>query len=153
MSYTRRMDLSEGGTDSRVFWQLRRAFYAVEAEKERRLRPTGVTGPHYAVLMYVHLEEGISSAELARRLQVSPQNIAGLVAKLEDMGWVERRTHPRHRHVRELYLTEDGEAARRASDAVISGIEDEIARAVGDRGPEVRRALAALRQAFGDSDR
>ncbi|MFL1380814.1 MarR family winged helix-turn-helix transcriptional regulator, partial [Nocardiopsis protaetiae] len=106
------MDPNDGGTDSRVFWQLRRAFYAVDAEKERRLRGTGVSGPHYAVLMHVHLNAGISSAELARRLQVSPQNIAGLVSRLEDMGWLERRTHPRHRHVRELYLTEAGERAR-----------------------------------------
>lgn len=68
------------------------------------------------------------------------------------MGWVERRAHPRHRHVRKLYLTEKGEAARSASDAVIAEAEEEIVRSLGDHGPKLRSALASLREEFGDTD-
>lgn len=42
----------------------------------------GVDGPHYAVLMYIHLEEGVSSTELARRLQVSPRT-----SRTWSLGW------------------------------------------------------------------
>lgn len=112
----------------RVTWALRQADIAVQALKEQRLRPLGIAGAHYSLLMSVHAEPGLTGAELARRLGVTPQAVASLIARLEDQGQVERRPHPRHRNVQELYLTEAGRDALRPADAELAAIEDQITR-------------------------
>ncbi|MFG2004931.1 MarR family winged helix-turn-helix transcriptional regulator [Spirillospora sp. NPDC048911] len=115
----------------RVTWALRRAELAVQTLKEQRLRPLGLAASHYTLLISVHSEPGLTGAELARRLNVTPQAIASLVARLEGRGQVERREHPRHRHVQELHLTDAGRETLRAADKVIAGIEQQITAGVG----------------------
>jgi DNA-binding MarR family transcriptional regulator len=115
----------------RVSWALRRAEWAVQGLKEQRLRPLGMAAAHYALLISVHTDPGLTSAELARRLNVTPQAVASLVARLEDRGQLERRPHPRHRHVQELHLTHAGLDALRLSDAVVAEIEEQIAEKLG----------------------
>lgn len=124
----------------RLIWALRRAFLAVEAEKESRLRHTGVSPAHYAVLINVQVAEGLTAAELARRLHLTPQNVGGLVTKLVGAGWLERRLHPQHRHVWELYLTDAGAEALREAEAVVHDVELSILDTLADDEIEPFRA-------------
>lgn len=119
------------GLQERVAWALRQAEMSVQALKEQRLRPLGMVPAHYALLMTVHREPGLTGAELARRLSVTPQAVASLVARLEQRGQLERRTHPRHRHVQELHLTDAGREVLRAADTVITAIEEQILQGLG----------------------
>lgn len=125
----------------RVTWALRRAELAVQALKEQRLRPLGMAAPHYTLLISVHADPGLTGAELARRLNVTPQAVASLVARLESRGQLERREHPRHRHVQELHLTDAGRDSLRDADAVIVGIEKRIAEKLGLRKAAQLRTL------------
>ncbi|GAA4624432.1 MarR family transcriptional regulator [Actinoallomurus vinaceus] len=125
----------------RVTWALRRTESAVQALKEQRLRPLGMAAAHYSLLMRVHADPGLTGAELARRLNVTPQAVASLVARLEDRGQLERRPHPRHRHVQELHLTDAGQDALRVADAVVAEIEQQI---TDKLGPEDAARLTAL---------
>ncbi|MET8982786.1 MarR family transcriptional regulator [Streptomyces sp. NPDC004539] len=118
----------------RVVWALRRTEVAVQGLKEQRLRPLGMAVAHYQLLILVHSEPGLTGAEAARRLNVTPQAVASLVARLESRGQVERRAHPRHRHVQELHLTDTGRAALRAADAEITEIERRVTAALGADG-------------------
>lgn len=104
----------------------------MQAVKDQGLRPLGLAVPHYSLLMTVHREPGLAGAELARRLGVTPQAVASLVARLEQRDQLERRSHPRHGHVQELYLTDAGRALLRSADAVVSEIEQQIGRELGD---------------------
>lgn len=61
------------GALDRVTWALRRAELAVLTLKEQRLRPLGLAPAHYTLLMSVHVEPGLTGAELARRLNVTPR--------------------------------------------------------------------------------
>jgi DNA-binding MarR family transcriptional regulator len=124
-----------------VTWALRRAELAVQALKEQRLRPLGMAAAHYTLLISVHAEPGLTGAELARRLNVTPQAVASLVARLESRGQLERREHPRHQHVQELHLTDAGRETLRAGDAVITDIERQI---TDDLGPDETAQLRAL---------
>ena len=63
------------------------------------------------------------------------------MARLEGRGQLERREHPRHRHIQELHLTDAGREALRAADKVIADIERQI---TGDLGPEDSAQLRAL---------
>ena len=126
---------------ARVTWALRRAEWAVQARKEQRLRPLGVAAAQYTLLISVHSDPGLTGAELARRLHVTPQAVASQVARLEERGRLERRPHPRHRHVQELHLTDAGRDALGLADDVIVEIEQRIAERLG---PEKAAQLTSL---------
>ncbi|RSM63941.1 MarR family transcriptional regulator [Actinoplanes sp. ATCC 53533] len=119
------------GAMNRVIWALRQAEQTLQTLKEQRLRPLGMAPAHYSLLISIHTHPGITGAELARRLTVTPQSVASLVARLADKGQLERRSHPRHRHVQELHLTDAGRQALHASDAVIAAIEHRITTRLG----------------------
>jgi DNA-binding MarR family transcriptional regulator len=119
------------GAPNRLLWALRRAELAARALKEQRLRPLGMAPAHYSLLMLVHTEPGLTGAELARRLDVTPQAVASLVSRLEDKGQLERRSHPRHRHVQELHLTDAGRKVLKSADAVIASIERQVTERLG----------------------
>jgi DNA-binding MarR family transcriptional regulator len=116
---------------NRVLWALRRAELATRTLKEQRLRPLGMATAHYSLLMSVHTDPGLTGAELARRLDVTPQAVASLVTRLVDKGQLERRSHPRHRHIQELHLTDVGRQALKSADAVITSIEHRITERLG----------------------
>lgn len=124
-----------------VAWALRRAELAVQAFKDQRLRPIGLAAAHYSLLISIHAEPGRTGAEAARRLNVTPQAVASLVGKLEDRGLVERRPHPRHRHVHELHLTDAGRDALRDAEPAITAIEERISQTLG---PEDTARLTTL---------
>lgn len=123
---------------NRVVWALRRAFQAVESQKEQRLRATGLAGAHYSVMVNVGAYPGITGAELSRRLNVTAQNVAGLVVKLEQRGLLDRRIHPAHRNVLELHLTKAGRRALDQADAVVTALEADVVELLG---PDLSAAL------------
>ena len=125
----------------RVLWALRRAELGARGLKEQRLRPLGMVPAHYSLLMLVHTEPGLTGAELARRLDVTPQAVASLVTRLIDKGQLERRVHPRHRHIHELHLTDAGRGALKSADVVIAAIERQITERLG---PENAATFTAL---------
>jgi DNA-binding MarR family transcriptional regulator len=105
------------------------------------LRPLGLATAHYSLLMSVHSEPGLTGAELARRLDVTPQAVASLVTRLVDKGQLERQAHPRHRHVQELHLTDSGRQVLASADVVIDSIERQI---IERLGPADAARLTAL---------
>ena len=129
----------------RVIWALRRAELAVQNLKDGQLRPVGMAASHYALLMSVDSEPGLAGATLARRLNVTPQAVASLVARLVERGLIERRHHPRHPHVQELHLTSAGRDALQHADTVMADIEDEVVALLGaHQSEELRQMLETL---------
>ncbi|MBZ5736124.1 MarR family transcriptional regulator [Nocardioides sp. TRM66260-LWL] len=129
---------------SRVVWALRRAFVAVEHVKDQRLRTVGVTPAQYGLLMHVAGTAGLTASEIARRLGVSPQNVATMATRMEDVGWITREAHERHPHVRELHLTDAGRAHLEAADAEVSALEDVVRAHLGADAEALRGLLETL---------
>ena len=133
----------------RIIWALRRAELAVQSLKDRQLRPAGMAASHYALLVSVDSEPGLAGATLARRLNVTPQAVASLVAKLVERGLIERRHHPRHPHVQELHLTDAGRDALQYADTVMERIEQQVLDLLGvQQGEEFRLMLETLASAL-----
>jgi DNA-binding MarR family transcriptional regulator len=116
---------------ARVAWALRRADLTLQAAKEPPLRTVGVPGSHYAVLISLQTNPGVTGAELARLIGITPQAVALLVGKLTERGLIERRTHPRHRNVHELRLTEAGRNELTKAEYIVSDLERHIRESLG----------------------
>ncbi len=125
----------------RVTWALRRADLAMQAAKEPPLRAVGVPGSQYQVLINLATVPGITAAELARLLGITPQAVALLTAKLLEQGLIERRAHPRHRTVQELHLTEAGRTELDKAEHIISDLERHVRESLGAQRYKQLRAL------------
>ncbi|RKN04267.1 MarR family transcriptional regulator [Streptomyces radicis] len=121
---------------------MRRADLALQSTKEPPLRKLGVSGSLYAVLINLEVTPGLTGAELARTVGVTPQAIAPLVGKLVDRGWVERRPHPRHANVQELHLTANGRRELAGADRLMVHLDRHLQDSLGD--DDYRRLCALL---------
>jgi hypothetical protein len=72
---------------------------------------------------------------------VTPQAVASVATRLEGRSQLERRPHPRHRHVQELHLTDTGRDALRKADSVIAEIEQQITEKLGAKDSTQLQAL------------
>jgi DNA-binding MarR family transcriptional regulator len=78
------------------------------AELEDRLRPLGLTAAQYLALRLVDHSPGLSNAELARELFVTPQTMIRVVQALTDEELVFRTPNARHGRLLETRLTPKG---------------------------------------------
>ncbi|MER5209132.1 MarR family transcriptional regulator [Streptomyces sp. NPDC002838] len=129
------------GGDVRAIWALRRAELAVQALKGQRLRTLDMAPAHYSLLFCIHDEPGLTGAEAARRLNVTPQAVASLVTRLEGRGQLERRQHALHRHVQELHLTDAGREAFGSASRIVADIERRVVERLGSDGTAQLTAL------------
>src|SRR5258707_7752359 len=86
---------------------LRAAFFAFRQAVQEGL-PAGLSLPLAGVLLRLDEEDGLSAAELARREMVTAQTMNQLVARLLDLGLVERRRHHTHGRILTIHLTRKG---------------------------------------------
>ena len=73
----------------------------------------GVSTAQIGVLRQLANEPGLSGAELARRLLISPQGVQLALTALERRGLVERKQDPQHGRILQAYLTDEGRKRRR----------------------------------------
>lgn len=73
---------------------------------EQRRPVTALTRAQLHLTAYLARNEGITQARLADLLEVEPITVCRMVDRMEEAGWVERRTDPADRRVRRLYMTD-----------------------------------------------
>ena len=77
----------------------------VEKALNEHLRLFGLNNPQFDVLAHVGAAEGITQGELAGSLLVTKGNIAQLLDRMEERGWILRRREGR---TNRLFLTGEG---------------------------------------------
>jgi DNA-binding MarR family transcriptional regulator len=95
------MDGSLGTTISNVARLLRRSF-------DERARKMGVTRPQWQVLSVLLRHEGIKQGGLAELLEVEPITAARMIDRLQEAGFVERRSDPGDRRAWRIFITDKG---------------------------------------------
>lgn len=95
-------------TSGHIMWLLKRAFHSGHRAVNDAIHSFGVTPTQIGVLRRLAQEPGLSGAELARRLMVTPQASQLALTGLEERGLVERRPDPDHGRIVRAYLTKDG---------------------------------------------
>ena len=76
---------------------------------DAELRPFGITFRQFQVLAWLKCDGRLTQSELARRMFIEPPTLAGIMARMESMQWIQRVSCSRDR--RKKYL-EFGEAAQ-----------------------------------------
>ncbi len=95
-------------TPIRVWLRFVRLQQRVEVEMAGRLRAVGLSIAQFDLLSTLSEREGMSQNDVASRLYVTKGNVSGLVDRLVDAGFVERRVTPGDRRANALYLTATG---------------------------------------------
>lgn len=134
--------------NERLLGHLKRAEQATQAAKTVLLKPFGLTPAGQNVLAVVNESPGITGAELARRVLVTPQTITSNVNRLQHQGLIQRSTHPVHRTLIELSLTDEGRRVFQAADAAVDSYDKRL-RAALDRSElaTLQELLARVRVA------
>ena len=109
------MELTEN-----LLWLLKQAFYFSLTTVNDAISSHGVSTAQIGVLRQLANEPGLSGAELARRLLISPQGVQLALTALARRGLVERKQDPQHARILQAYLTDEGRAVAETvvSDAI-----------------------------------
>ena len=97
------MDLTDN-----VLWLLKQAFYYSLTTINDAMKHRGVSTAQIGVLRQLASEPGLSGADLARRLLISPQGVQLALTALERRGILERQQDPQHARILRAYLTDEG---------------------------------------------
>jgi MarR family transcriptional regulator, organic hydroperoxide resistance regulator len=95
----------------RVYFRFVRLTHRLSGEMARRLKQASLSIPQFDMLSTLSEQEGLSQSDLATRLYVTKGNVSGLVDRLVEAGYVERRSTPGDRRSHALYLTGTGRKA------------------------------------------
>lgn len=100
-----------------ILWLLKQAFYYSLTTINDAMKDRGVSTAQIGVLRQLSNEPGLSGAELARRLLITPQGVQLALTALERRGLLERKQDPQHARILQAYLTGEGRAL---ADTVVS---------------------------------
>ena len=109
-----------------------------------RKQGLGLSFAHFAALFGLHIEPGITGAQLARRVLVSAQTMNAALRRLEAEGLVERHPHAESRRADSWQLTDRGSVqlarARVVGDSVFSQMLSALS------GAEIEQLTSYLRR-------
>ncbi|MEI9964883.1 MAG: MarR family transcriptional regulator [Caulobacteraceae bacterium] len=85
-----------------------RIFYEVRQRTEDVLGPHGLTSMQFTILITLNRWAGMSSADLSRRFNVTPQTMGEMISNLERRGFLVRTPDQANRRALRLSLTDEG---------------------------------------------
>jgi DNA-binding MarR family transcriptional regulator len=134
---------------------IKQAEQALIAEKNRVLRPFGLTVPQYSALLILSEHPLISAARLARLCGVTAQAITGVVSLLDGRGLITKTPSADHARVLLLGLTPAGASVLSQADRAAVAVERRLAGAytraeLDELRARLATAIAVLAQAPAD---
>jgi DNA-binding MarR family transcriptional regulator len=100
-----------------ILWLLKQAWYFSLTSVNEAVSGHGVSTAQIGVLRQLSDEPGLSGAELARRMLISPQGVQLALTALEKRGLVQRKQDPQHGRILQAFLTDQG---RKVAAAVVN---------------------------------
>ncbi|MBZ9741354.1 MULTISPECIES: MarR family winged helix-turn-helix transcriptional regulator [unclassified Mesorhizobium] len=105
---------------------------------EARASGLGLSSAQWRLLVRVAKEAGVAQARLAELLEIEPISVSRLVDRMEEGGWIERRSDATDRRVRMIFPTEKANAAYADVKSLAGEVYEESLSGVS---PEDRRVL------------
>jgi DNA-binding MarR family transcriptional regulator len=89
-----------------IVFLLAKAYQKAHGNLKRRLHSFGLTPIQFLTLEALKEEDGISAGEIGRRLVLDNATLSGVLDRLADRGWIEKRTDPKDKRLLRVYLTD-----------------------------------------------
>lgn len=124
----------------RAIWKLD---HDLQVASKRMAITVGLTGPQRLCLLQIARRPGIAPSELASELHLDRGTITGIVARLEQAGFVTRENNPHDGRGVHLRLTAKGRSVNRTRPTTIESAVRRAVRRVAPRDITVARRLLA----------
>jgi MarR family transcriptional regulator, organic hydroperoxide resistance regulator len=139
--------MTDAVSAERIYFRFLRLRQQVFAEMAQILKPLNLSIPQFDVLSTLTEQDGMSQSELAEKLYVTKGNVSGLIDRLAEAGYVERRSTPGDRRANAVILTAKG---REVADSGIalqrSFVADTLGRMSREDMTRLDEALKGWRQ-------
>jgi DNA-binding MarR family transcriptional regulator len=129
----------------RLIWAVHHGLEKTSKKMDVQL---GITGPQRLVLRIVGRFPGIPAGGLAEILHVHPSTLTGVLKRLEQRGFIERRPDPRDARRASLGLTASG---RRLDEVKTGTVEAAVNRALQAAGSSQVRAAGRVLRILADT--
>ncbi len=97
------------------------------------------------ILWRLSCQDGLAQGELARSLNITPATVSGTLRRMEQAGWVTRRSDTHDQRVSRVFLSEEGRRVQRKLAKAFRSLEDELLAALTpDEEVQLRVALEKL---------
>jgi DNA-binding MarR family transcriptional regulator len=126
-----------------LLWLLKGAFHSGRRIVDEAVRVYGVTAAQLGVLNRLAQHPGLSGAQLARQMLITPQAAQLALTTLEQRGLIERTPDPNHGRILRATLTKEGRRVARVCMATALAAEEKL---FGDLTTEERGTLSELLQ-------
>ena len=122
-------------TRDSIFFQLAKAHQTASRFWKDRLAPLRLTTAQATVLAFLNEEDGITSAELGKRIQLDSATLTGLINRLEAANLLKRRKDREDRRAVRVCLTPPGrDLSQQVVDLTARAHHEFLAR-IGDAKP------------------
>jgi DNA-binding MarR family transcriptional regulator len=108
---------------------------------EDALAPLSITASQYMALSMLGKRDGLSSAQLARRFDVEPQSMTGIIKSLETRRLISRREANSNRRILSIRLTNAGRNCLDACEAMVDQAEEALFANLGQTELKTLREL------------
>lgn len=111
--------------DCIVFF-LAKAYQKAHGRFRERLKPYGLTNLQHLVLEALWYQEGFTAAELGKNLVLDKATLSGVIDRLTEAGWLERRSDPEDGRIQRLYPSERANAMKTELIGLRRTVNDEL---------------------------
>lgn len=105
---------------------MRQFFQAMRSATEEILAPDGYSMRQAFILLALDRDPGITSAEMAQRMMITPQAMGEMLTDMEGGDLLQRRTLSGNARKRAIFLTPAGRKALSACRAAMGHVEDRM---------------------------
>jgi DNA-binding MarR family transcriptional regulator len=141
------------GSRRRILVALRRVGRALDIHSRRLASDSNVTSVQLFTLKMLHLDGVDTATEVAKRVHLSPSTVVGILDRLEEKNYIERRRDTKDRRVVRVTLTPAGEDIVRSTPHPVEVLLGREFDGLSDaEAEEVAEALELLVGALGASD-
>ena len=105
------------------------------------LAPLGITASQYMAMSMLGRRNGLSSAQLARRFDIEPQSMTGIIKSLEARRFISRRQADSNRRILRIRLTNAGRNCLDACETIVDDAENGLFANLGQSELTILRQL------------
>jgi DNA-binding MarR family transcriptional regulator len=119
--------------DQSLGYLMNRAARLMAGRLAERLRPTGVGVGQWAVLLFLWADDGVTQAELSRRVAIEPPTMVRTIDRMVRDGLVTREPDPADGRLMRIHLTKRGSTLRDRLLPMAAEVNEETLRRLSPR--------------------